>query len=292
MANELKPFETAVIAVTAVAAEDDLFERLVLKGGNALQLVHKLGARASVDLDFSMEDDVTNALSLGEKLRKSLVARFDAAGFEMFDFIFEPRPSEHRPEVRWGGYRAEYKLARRGEAARVEAEELKRLKKKGVSVGPILTPEQRRDVLQRNFNRTHSIDISRYEYCRDKELAEVDGYQCYVYTPAMIAAEKLRAICQQMSEYSQRKNPSRRARDFYDIHAIVAYAGVDLTKHTHLLEGMFRAKDVPLELLRLIANYREFHRSNWDAVKNAVVGEDLQPFDHYFDFVLAEVQKL
>lgn len=291
MNSELKPFDLAVIAVTAVASQDELFELLVLKGGNALQLVHKLGARASIDLDFSMEDDL-DAPRLGDLLRTALVERFGSVGYYVYDYNFGPRPSDQAPGARWGGYQATYKLIHRDVMKVAEDGELRRLRKKGYPQIITIPEAQRLDVFRRYSGRVQKIDISKHEFCEGKGLAELGGYQCYVYTPAMIAIEKLRAICQQMKEYPQRKNPASRARDFYDIHAIITFARVDVTQHTHLLEGMFHAKDVPLELLRLMANYREFHRTSWDAVKNAVVGEELQSFDYYFDFVLLQVEKL
>jgi len=54
-----------------------LEELLVLKGGNALELVHRLGSRASVDLDFSLEEDADPG-SLAERLERALRDRFDA----------------------------------------------------------------------------------------------------------------------------------------------------------------------------------------------------------------------
>ncbi len=36
---------------------------------------------------------------------------------------------------------------------------------------------------------------------------------------------------------------------------------------------------------------REFHRPDWDAVRDAVVG-DVFEFDFYFDFVVSEAKKL
>jgi hypothetical protein len=44
----------------------------------------------------------------------------------------------------------------------------------------------------------------------------------------MIVVEKLRAICQQMNEYSHRRYSTPRARDFYDIHSTVIGAQIDL----------------------------------------------------------------
>jgi Nucleotidyl transferase AbiEii toxin, Type IV TA system len=45
------------LAVQAMFSDDELLEQLVLKGGNAMALVHQISARASVDLDFSLKQD-------------------------------------------------------------------------------------------------------------------------------------------------------------------------------------------------------------------------------------------
>ena len=50
------------------------------------------------------------------------------------------------------------------------------------------------------------IDISRYEYCAEKVLYDIEGKKIYGYSPAMLVSEKLRAICQQMPSYSQHEN--------------------------------------------------------------------------------------
>ena len=67
-----------------------------------------------------------------------------------------------------------------------------------------------------------------------------------VYTPALIAAEKLRAICQQMDEYPRKGPKTPRARDFYDIHAISAEASISMTApiNLELLKHSFAAKEV------------------------------------------------
>jgi hypothetical protein len=136
------------------------------------------------------------------------------------------------------------------------------------------------------------VDLSKYEYTAPKVSTELDHYTIYVYTPEMIYAEKLRAICQQMPEYSPMRHPgSPRARDFYDIHLLTTTAGVDLSKDIDLLLHVFAAKDVPLNLLARVGDYREFHRPDWPAVV-ASAGQPLEEFDFYFDFVLGEVAKL
>jgi hypothetical protein len=136
------------------------------------------------------------------------------------------------------------------------------------------------------------VDLSKHEYCAPKVPTELDHYTIYVYTPEMIAAEKVRAICQQMPEYSPMRHPgSPRARDFYDIHMLAKTADVDLSAHIDLVRHVFAAKEVPLNLLTRVADQREFHRPDWPAVV-ASVGQRLEEFDFYFDFVLGEIAKL
>ena len=112
-------------------------------------------------------------------------------------------------------------------------------------------------------------------------------------------AEKLRAICQQMPEYGPVVNRTRpgsaRARDFVDICALVTERGIDIASDQNqlLVSRVFQAKRVPLPLLGLMANYREFHRRDFQAVKDTTKpGVVLKDFEFYFDFVLALVERL
>jgi Nucleotidyl transferase AbiEii toxin, Type IV TA system len=121
---------------------------------------------------------------------------------------------------------------------------------------------------------------------------EIDDYTIYVYSLEMIAVEKFRAICQQMSEYSLGTH-SPRARDFYDIHRIVTNNKFDLTTAANLalVRSIFAAKNVPLALLNEISKHREFHRPDWPAVDASIAGEH-DTFDQYFDFVAELARKL
>jgi predicted nucleotidyltransferase component of viral defense system len=60
--------------IVAIASDDVLMERLVLKGGNALDIVYRLGERASLDVDFSMSDDFAS------KEEGSLTEKREATG--------------------------------------------------------------------------------------------------------------------------------------------------------------------------------------------------------------------
>ncbi len=114
----------------------------------------------------------------------------------------------------------------------------------------------------------------------------------------MIVIEKLRAICQQMPEYSEvvnNPNRSARARDFFDIFTILDQCQVDLasSRNLELMMNIFRAKRVPLKFLGIIHRYREYHRGDFNSVKDTVnPGLDLKDFDYYFDYVVNAIKPL
>jgi Nucleotidyl transferase AbiEii toxin, Type IV TA system len=202
----------------ALFSDDELMDALVLKGGNALALVHRVGSRASVDMDFSTQDAFPDRDKAGARIFETLRREFGSIGYVVFDEKFEIKPSQHargQPEW-WGGYVAEFKLA---ESALYEAlrDDIQALRMRSEVLGPL-------------HKRTYKIDISPHEFCEGKVRREIDDYVIYVYSLEMIAAEKLRAICQQMPEYTFRRIKTPRARDFYDVHQIIAKHGIDLTK--------------------------------------------------------------
>lgn len=267
------------IAVS-IASDDVLVDRFVLKGGNALELVFGIGARASLDLDYSIEGDLEDVDDVRARLQRALADRFDSAGFVVFDYKFEPRPQVARvPGQRWGGYLAEFKLIPNELFRRLDGD-LESIRKQATPSGPA-------------HHRKFTIDISKYEYIKGAIDMTIDEYRCSVYTPAMIAVEKLRALCQQSRHYPQRKHPAPRPRDFYDIHAIVVQTSLDLAAPAQIetLKQMFAIKEVPLWLLGGLEEQREFHRQEWTAVIDAVRGT-LREFDFYFDFVLEKVEAL
>lgn len=293
--DEQSLLEIRKTIITAIASDDELLEIFVLKGGNALDIVYQLGQRSSLDVDLSMAGDFADESEL-ERIRGRLFSalrdRFDAKGFVVFDERFEPRPDKGGgPGVVWGGYNALFKLIRR--ARFVELGGI-------VGVQPsgrVLEAMQREaSVTGPSSHRTFSIEISKFEHTVGKQLADVDGFDCYVYTPSMIAAEKLRALCQQLPEYPLRAHPTPRARDFFDIFTVSTQAGCDIAARDNLelVRAMFAAKQVDLTLLSFLSSdtQREFHREAWPAVQNAVRGGTSEGFDFYFDFVAAEVRKL
>ena len=77
----------------------------MLKGGNALELIHRIGERASLDLDFSMEDDVAGASELEPRLKRAVEDRVDSMGLVVLDWKFGPRPNTPQES----GARCEYR---------------------------------------------------------------------------------------------------------------------------------------------------------------------------------------
>jgi hypothetical protein len=273
--------EVRRLTIVALFSDDRLFEQIVLKGGNALNLVYGLSPRTSLDLDFSIEEDFTDLDDTRGRIFRAVKERFSSAGFVVFDKSFHPKPQVLGPnqEAWWGGYELKFKLI---EEAKYNAlgGSLEAIRRNALVVGP----EQR---------RKFSVDMSKFEYCEGKVERELDSYTIYVYSPVMIVVEKLRAICQQMPEYAPRSQPSPRARDFYDIWRVMTATSLSLTtpEIIELAKHIFAAKKVPFALLAKVSDQREFHRPDWPAVVDAVA-ETLNDFDFYFDFVVEQVSVL
>jgi hypothetical protein len=269
------------IAITAVFSDDYFFEKVVLKGGNALSLALGISGRSSLDLDFSIENDFDDVAEAERRLRTALERRFATVGLVVFDFSFGSRPFTPREcEPRWGGYVADFKLMEQERYKRI-GDDKRACARESLVVGP-------------RQHRKFTIELSKFEYTKGKLAREIDNFEIYVYAPEMIAIEKLRAICQQMPQYPLNRTPCARARDFFDIHLIVSETDANLASadNKDLLGHIFGAKDVPLNLLQLIAEQREFHRPDWDSVRLSIAQDSLEEFDFYFDFVLGQVALL
>jgi hypothetical protein len=268
--------------ITALFSDDVLFEQLVLKGGNAMSLVHGISSRTSLDLDFSMEKDFEDLADIQSRMQRALTSRFAPFKFVPFDLKLLPKPSTNDEDriAWWGGYRLDFKLVDEERFQRLSVN-LEQLRREATPVGP-------------KQLKIFSVDLSKWEYTEGKTRTELDSYTIYVYTPAMIALEKVRALCQQMEEYSltgRTKHP--RARDFYDIHTVVTKTDFRFSapETADLAREIFAIKEVPLFLLGRIKDQREFHRADWPSVQTTTTGA-LEDFDFYFDFVLQEIEPL
>ena len=264
------------LTITALFSDDTLYDQLVLKGGNAMALVHGLGSRSSLDLDFSLASDFEDIPHIEARMERALANRFAPFGLIPFDVNLSSKPSgqDHSPFPWWGGYRLEFKLVDESRHQLLHSN-LEQLRREASVIGP-------------NQLKTFSVDLSKHEYTAARSVAEMDSFTILVYSPAMIAIEKLRAICQQMEQYAPIGRTRRpRARDFYDIHVIATQASFAFhtPAHRKLLREIFAAKHVPLTLLSLIPSQREFHRPDWPSVQSSTSGP-ISDFDFYFDYLL------
>ncbi len=270
------------LAIMSVFSEDTLLDILVLKGGNALDIIYKIAPRASIDLDFSMssEFNINDMPSIQAKLERALTRTFADEGFKVFDVKFSEQPENFRNKIPsfWGGYKIEFKIIEEEKFADMSQDKQK-LRVNALDIGP-------------SSRKTYGIDISKWEYCDKKIETSLEDYTICVYTPEMIAIEKLRAICQQMPEYCKSIGKSfstQRARDFFDIHAVIGHFGIDLTtsENLQLTRDIFDAKKVPLDLIDNINKYREYHRQGFVAVLDTVKPNiKVKDFNFYFDYVL------
>jgi predicted nucleotidyltransferase component of viral defense system len=276
------------LSIIAMFSDDDLMDILVLKGGNAIDIVYGIASRSSLDLDFSMATEFNRVEMdlMKSKFEKVLNRVFDEAGYKVFDIKFGERPEDSGPKVPqfWGGYRLEFKLIDKTKYAKLE-NDVQRLRLSAVDVGP-------------GARKTYRIEISKWEYCDGKNAEELDDYTVYVYTPTMIVFEKLRAICQQMPEYSKflaKSYETARARDFFDIFTVVERLNINLTtsENLNLLKVIFKAKEVPVDLIGKIKEFREYHRQDFIAVENTVKPNTrIYDFDYYFDYVVNKCNEL
>ncbi|MCJ7563775.1 MAG: nucleotidyl transferase AbiEii/AbiGii toxin family protein [Candidatus Aminicenantes bacterium] len=275
------------LVIMAMFSDDELMDRLVLKGGHALDLLCKTNLRASVDVDFSMESDFPEKEreDFLIRIKKALEKTFLERGYTAFDFKIELRPPKITPEMEtfWGGYRIEFKLIEKDKYAELITN----------------VRELRTHALPMGQGKKFLIDISKHEYTAPKSNMDLEGLRIFVYTPEMMVCEKLRAICQQIPEYGPIVRRSRsstpRPRDFLDIYTFCTECGVDFMqeKNKILLARIFETKKVPLKFLGLINKYREFHRLGFPSVIATVkVGMEVKEFDFYFDFTLSLVEQL
>jgi hypothetical protein len=153
-------------------SDDELMERLVLKGGNLLDVVYKVSTRSSVDVDLSIDGDFNSFEDLKHRAEAALQRTFDDNGFVVFDFNMvsvPPRISENMKSF-WGGYKIDFKLLDEATYHSHENPELRR--RVAIRLGKRGSPK-------------FCIDLSRHEYCGDKQREELDGFTVFVYSPRL-----------------------------------------------------------------------------------------------------------
>lgn len=274
--------------IISLVSDDELMELLVLKGGNAIDLVHGLAGRASLDLDFSLPGDFPDPdlLAMEDRFRALLERGLAEVGYTAIDVTLQPKPGKVTPDLKdfWGGYLLTFKVIS------IETFEM--------YAGDERSRRTRSEDIGSGHRKNFKVDFSKHEYCEGKKPHDIEGYRVWVYTPVMIVCEKLRAICQQMPEYRESgksQTAAPRARDFFDIHLLVDEAGVDLKSPDtkDLLQAIFEAKRVPLHLLDEIKARSNFHRDNFASLRAVTSpGTTLKDFDYYVNHVVECVELL
>jgi predicted nucleotidyltransferase component of viral defense system len=271
------------LAIIALVSDDTLMEQLVLKGGNAIDLIYNISARASIDLDFSIpgdfEEESTSVIQ--DKLHKLFKETFEPEGLIVFDVqvIKKPANLKHPDEMKfWGGYEINFKVIPKSSYNNHS--------------GDIESLRKYSTVIDGKDRKVFKIDISKFEYCDDKIAKDVEGYTVFVYTTEMLVIEKIRAICQQHPEYREivkRHAPNSRARDFFDIYNILQLYPIDFGSERirKILTACFESKKVPMHLIHKISSQRELHSTGYPSLRDTVTNrEELKEFDFYFDFVV------
>lgn len=270
------------LTISALVSDELLMGILVLKGGNALNLAYDISNRGSIDIDFSMEKDFTEdeKKRIGNQVSSLLSDEFIKEGLLVFDVTFYERPNKIEDAVKsfWGGYCLEFKTI---------------TKEKYEALGGELTQIRMNAIVIASNNSTKFIvDISKYEYVGEKRPKDIEGAVIYVYSPEMLALEKLRALCQQNPGYKNvvfMMTSKSRARDFYDIYRLSQAFAINFSsnENTDLIKHIFEAKRVPLNYVTQLNEQREFHRQTWESVLGTInQKENMKEFDFYFDFVL------
>lgn len=275
------------LTIIALVSDDELMDRLVLKGGNAIRLAHQAHVRQSLDLDFSVAGDLDPIGEMKTKIEGLLKGAFESEELVPFDVEFFKAPPNLAIDTIgdfWGGYKLEFKVISKTDFDRLAAQ-----------------PDRRSTqamALGKRESRVFSVDISKHEYVDGKIKHELDGYTVFMYSPLMIVCEKIRAICQQMQEYRkvvQSSSARPRARDFFDIHYLTTTDAVNISSEDFwkVLVEMFRVKRVPLHLIGQISSERDFHRQDFQSVRDTVrSGHPIKEFDFYCDFLVTQLQPL
>src|SRR5262249_5103266 len=81
------------LVIRAMFSHARLSSRLVLKGGNLLDLVFEISARSSIDVDFSISDEFESVELLRAAAAAALHTVFAQEGFEVFDVTVDERPA-------------------------------------------------------------------------------------------------------------------------------------------------------------------------------------------------------
>ena len=271
--------------ILALFADNVLMQLLVLKGGNLLDIVYGISTRPSRDIDLSICGE-TDCESLRLLIEKSLQRWFEPQMYVVFDVTIREEPHSLTEDFRsfWGGYKVQFKIIDSATYKDCAGDERKmRMAAMTMADG----------------SKKFPLDISRHEYVDEKVAELIDDLTVYAYSPQMLVAEKVRALCQQMPEYVSfvKSHQRMRGRDFLDIHAVAEYYAVDFGDigFHGTVAKVFQAKRVDLKLLAKLGDetVREFHRPDFAAIAPTIrPGFELQDYDFYYNYLVEKCRLL
>ncbi len=260
-------------SIIAIYGSPLLAKLLILKGGSAIRIFDGQNTRLSIDADFSIEGELTDADPVFREMELCLATRFSTHGFELINFKATKKPKKVQQgfPAWWGGWACEFKLVNKKHCNKT------------------LETRRRNALIPAGANSPKiQIDLSEHEYCGKQRTRTIDGTKVRAYSREMIVLEKLRAICQQHPKYPYRQRVKNRARDFYDIHCLTVDTSDEFVRSCqHHLKAVFDAKEVPLRILRALWDDDTFideFRRGFDQVKDTVRGR-LDGFDVYLEHV-------
>lgn len=258
-------------SIVALFSSNAVGEPLFLKGGAALKLSEGINARLSTDIDFSTPKQIEFPDQYFSNVKETLQKHFKSFELEVIDVKYQHKPKRRRRNQSeyWGGWRFTFKLSPKSH--RYLSHETRRRR--------ALIPEG-------SAGSTIEIDISEWEYCDDFETKNIRGIDIKSYSSTLLILEKIRAICQQHPayKYSGKKN---RVRDYFDIYSLLrkyrSQSGFFETLAKQL-PFVFRAKEVPLDLLDAIFEpaFIELQDGSFRELKDTVK-ERLEEFPFYLE---------
>ena len=257
-----------------IYSNENLKEELYLKGGQALRFTYGIKNRFSRDSDFSIPKKIENDKTFFDHFKNAVKNEFLKDNLHIIDFKYTRRPnvkSDGSPDF-WQGWAVEFKLINSDDLI------LPKEKQSRNAIVPVGSPTSK-----------IPIDISEMEYCDGFKKITRYSTEVKVYSKELLVLEKLRAICQSHPDYKYRSTKTNRARDFYDIEQIYSMVldSEDPDKFfkncSIHLENVFKAKEVPLDILEKCLNDEDFlniQKIGWEEVKATVNILD-QPFSYY-----------
>ena len=250
-------------------------KKILIKGGQAIRIKEGIKQRLSVDIDASVKGAIPEPGSFFVRFKKSLDKQFGKLKLIVIDFKEAKRPKNPHPDAPdfWTGWKVVFKLREKNSRNAIVPDG---------SGSPKIT-----------------VDLSEYEYCDDFESMELrigstsEKTITYWYSTEMLVVEKIRAICQQHPDYSNRRTATSRARDFYDIANLVEKKTKNQEmqgfgeKCAKLVEPIFAAKKVDKKIIKRIfePEFVAEMSKGWPMVLNTIPSADRQEFEVYVDIL-------